>query len=43
MKRIAQNLTFQVLVAVAIGITLGVVAPDFAKSLKPIGDTFINR
>src|SRR6187551_1804301 len=42
MKRIAQNLTFQVLVAVTIGVTLGVIAPDFAKSLKPIGDTFIN-
>jgi aerobic C4-dicarboxylate transport protein len=42
MNRIAKNLTFQVLVAVSIGITLGVIAPDFAKSLKPIVDTFVN-
>ena len=42
LNRIVRNLTFQVLVAVSLGIILGVVAPDFAKSLKPIGDTFIN-
>jgi aerobic C4-dicarboxylate transport protein len=42
MSRIYKNLTFQVLVAVSCGVALGVLAPDFAKSLKPIGDTFIN-
>ena len=42
MNRIAKNLTFQVLVAVTLGVVLGVIAPDFAKSLKPIGDTFVN-
>ena len=42
LNRIIRNLTFQVLVAVSLGVVLGVVAPDFAKSLKPIGDTFIN-
>lgn len=42
MKRVLRNLTFQVLVAVTLGVILGVVAPSFAKSLKPIGDTFIN-
>lgn len=42
MKRVLRNLTFQVLVAVTLGVILGVVAPTFAKSLKPIGDTFIN-
>jgi len=31
-----------VLVAVSLGILLGVVAPNTAKSLKPLGDTFIN-
>jgi aerobic C4-dicarboxylate transport protein len=41
-NRLVRNLTFQVLVAVSLGVALGVVAPDFAKSLKPIGDTFIN-
>ncbi|MFN8716514.1 MAG: dicarboxylate/amino acid:cation symporter [Gemmatimonas sp.] len=40
--RLIRNLTFQVLVAVSCGVMLGVVAPDFARSLKPIGDTFIN-
>ena len=42
MNRIARNMTFQVLVAVALGITIGVIAPDFAKKLKPLGDTFVN-
>jgi aerobic C4-dicarboxylate transport protein len=42
LNRLVRNLTFQVLVAVSLGVMLGVVAPDFAKSLKPIGDTFIN-
>jgi aerobic C4-dicarboxylate transport protein len=42
MRTLARNLTFQVLVAVAIGIALGIVRPEFAKSLKPLGDTFIN-
>ncbi len=40
--RLLKNLTFQVLVAVSLGVLLGVVAPDTAKSLKPLGDTFIN-
>jgi aerobic C4-dicarboxylate transport protein len=42
LNKIVRNLTFQVLVAVTLGVILGVVAPDFAKKLKPIGDTFIN-
>ena len=42
MMRLARNLTFQVLVAVTLGVALGVINPDFAKSLKPIGDTFVN-
>jgi len=41
-SRLLRNLTFQVLVAVSLGILLGVVAPNTAKSLKPLGDTFIN-
>jgi aerobic C4-dicarboxylate transport protein len=35
------NLTVQVLTCVCIGAVLGVVAPDFATSLKPLGDIFI--
>lgn len=42
MRQLAGNLTVQVLVAVAIGITIGIVAPDVARSLKPLGDIFIN-
>ncbi|MEO7521498.1 MAG: dicarboxylate/amino acid:cation symporter [Gemmatimonas sp.] len=42
MSRLARNLTAQVLFAVACGVALGVLAPDTAKSLKPLGDTFIN-
>jgi len=42
MRQLVGNLTFQVLVAVAIGITIGIVAPEFAQSLKPLGDIFIN-
>jgi aerobic C4-dicarboxylate transport protein len=41
-NRLVRNLTFQVLVAVALGVTIGVVSPDLAKKLKPIGDTFVN-
>ena len=41
MRRIARNLTFQVLTAVAIGVLLGVFAPDAAKEMKILGDIFI--
>ena len=40
--RLFRNLTVQVLTAVALGVLVGVVAPDTGKSLKPLGDTFIN-
>lgn len=42
LSRLVRNLTFQVLVAVSLGVALGVAAPDTAKALKPLGDTFIN-
>lgn len=42
MPRLFRNLTFQVLVAVSLGVLLGVEAPATAKALKPVGDTFIN-
>ncbi|MFY7997803.1 MAG: C4-dicarboxylate transporter DctA [Candidatus Kapaibacteriota bacterium] len=35
------NLTLQVLTCVIIGVVLGVVAPEFATALKPLGDIFI--
>ena len=42
LSRIARNLTAQVLFAVACGVALGIFAPDTARKLKPLGDTFIN-
>jgi len=35
------TLYLQVLVAIAAGVILGVAAPEFASSLKPLGDTFV--
>ena len=42
MRRIHHNLTVQVLVAITLGVLLGLIAPDTAKAMKPVGDTFIN-
>jgi aerobic C4-dicarboxylate transport protein len=41
MKRLASNLTVQVLTAIALGILLGAVAPDVGKAMRPLGDTFV--
>jgi len=41
MNRFAKNLTVQVLFAVTCGVILGVVAPDVAKQMKLLGDTFV--
>ncbi len=41
MKRLASNLTVQVLTAIALGVLLGVVAPDLGKAMRPLGDTFV--
>src|ERR1700730_14173384 len=42
MKRIAGNLTFQVLCAVALGALLGAVDPSLGRAMRPVGDTFVN-
>src|ERR1700712_3390768 len=42
MSRLHKNLTVQVLTAIALGALLGVVAPDLARKMKPVGDTFVN-
>jgi aerobic C4-dicarboxylate transport protein len=42
MRRFVHNLTFQVLVAISLGVLLGLFAPDTAKAMKPVGDTFVN-
>src|SRR6059036_2768749 len=39
--RLLKNLTFRVLVAIAVGVTLGIVAPETARAMRPLGDTFI--
>jgi aerobic C4-dicarboxylate transport protein len=41
MKRLASNLTVQVLTAITLGVLLGVLAPDTAKAMRPLGDTFV--
>jgi len=40
--RFFKNLTVRVLVAIALGVLLGVLAPETAKAMKPLGDIFIN-
>jgi aerobic C4-dicarboxylate transport protein len=42
MRRLHQNLTVQVLVAISLGIALGIMAPETARAMRPVGDTFVN-
>jgi aerobic C4-dicarboxylate transport protein len=42
MKRLFNNLTFRVLVAIVLGIAVGAFFPQTGASLKPIGDVFIS-
>jgi len=42
MRRLLNNLTFQVLCAISLGVILGLFAPGAAKAMKPLGDTFVN-
>jgi aerobic C4-dicarboxylate transport protein len=41
MRRLSKNLTVRVLVAVALGVLLGVLDPSVAKAMRPMGDIFI--
>lgn len=41
MRRFASSLFGQVVIALALGVTLGLAAPDLAAKLKPLGDAFI--
>ncbi len=41
MKRLASNLTVQVLTAITLGVLLGALAPDLGKAMRPLGDTFV--
>jgi aerobic C4-dicarboxylate transport protein len=40
--KIFRNLTVRVLIAISLGILLGIVSPDTAKAMRPLGDTFVN-
>lgn len=40
-KKFYQNLYFQVIVAIAIGISLGFFYPELATKMKPLGDGFV--
>src|SRR5215213_10546760 len=42
MRSLHRHLTVQVLVAISLGIILGLLAPGVARGMKPVGDTFIN-
>jgi aerobic C4-dicarboxylate transport protein len=41
-RRLHHNLTVQVLVAISLGVVLGLVAPNAGRAMKPLGDTFVN-
>ncbi|WP_078062837.1 dicarboxylate/amino acid:cation symporter [Solirubrum puertoriconensis] len=41
MKKLARNLTFQVLTAIVLGVLLGAFFPGVGAALKPVGETFI--
>jgi aerobic C4-dicarboxylate transport protein len=41
-RLLPRNLTIRVLLAISLGVVLGLVAPDTAKAMKPLGDTFVN-
>ncbi|XBS70361.1 C4-dicarboxylate transporter DctA [Acerihabitans sp. KWT182] len=40
-RRFYEDLTFQVLVGMVLGIAVGALAPDIGQTLKPLGDVFI--
>src|SRR5215213_10545942 len=42
MRSLHRHLTVQVLVAISLGIILGLLAPGVARGMKPVGDTFVN-
>ncbi len=42
MRRLSRNLTFQVLIAILLGILTGIFFPATAAQLKPISEVFIN-
>lgn len=41
-RRLHQNLTVQVLFAIALAVVLGLIAPGTARAMRPLGDVFVN-
>jgi aerobic C4-dicarboxylate transport protein len=41
-RALHRNLTVQVLVAIALAVVLGLVAPGTARAMRPLGDVFVN-
>jgi aerobic C4-dicarboxylate transport protein len=42
LARLGRNLTFRVLVAIALGVLLGALWPAAGRAMRPLGDTFVN-
>ena len=42
MSNLHRNLTVQVLLAITLGVLLGLIAPGVAQRMRPVGDTFVN-
>jgi aerobic C4-dicarboxylate transport protein len=42
LARLGRNLTVRVLVAIALGVAVGVIWPAVGRAMKPVGDTFVN-
>jgi aerobic C4-dicarboxylate transport protein len=42
LARLGGNLTVRVLVAIALGVAIGVIWPAVGRAMKPVGDTFVN-
>ncbi|HEX2716370.1 MAG TPA: dicarboxylate/amino acid:cation symporter [Gemmatimonadaceae bacterium] len=40
--RLGRHLTVRVLVAIALGVLLGVLRPEWGKAMRPVGETFVN-
>ena len=41
MKRLPQNLSFQVFIAILLGVAVGYFRPDWGHALQPLGQGFI--
>ena len=41
LRRLRDNLTARVLVAIALGALLGALAPEWGRAMRPLGDTFV--